>query len=123
MKKTYLLGTEILISMVILFLATIRLESVPPLWWDEGWTLSIARNWYETGNYNRLLAGHLAPRGLEAAPVVTGSIYLAFQLFGVAVFQARMVGVLYTLATLLTVYYLARRLYNRENCAGNTAGS
>lgn len=114
MKKTYLLGAEILLSVVVLFLATVRLESVPPLWWDEGWTLSIARNWLETGHYQRLSAGHLAPRGLEAAPTVTGSIYLAFQLFGVGAFQARMVGVLYTVATLLVVYYLARRLYNRE---------
>ena len=97
-----------------LFLLTVSLDSVPPLWWDEGWTLSVARNWLETGHYQRLLAGHLVPHGLEAAPTVTGSIYIAFQLFGIGVFQARMVGVLYTLATLWVAYYLACRLYDRK---------
>ena len=114
MKKVSLIGVEALISVAILFLATVRLVSVPPLWWDEGWTLSVARNWFETGHYQRLLVGHLVSHGLEAAPTVTGSIYLAFQLFGVGVFQARMVGVLYTQAALLVVYYLARRLYDRK---------
>ena len=114
MKKPYLFRAEALTAAAISFFTTVRLESVPPLWWDEGWTLSIARNWLETGQYKRLLEGQLAPRGLEAAPTMTGSVYLAFQLFGVNIVQARMVGVLYTLATLLVIYYLARRLYNRK---------
>ena len=97
---------------VILLLAMVRLESVPPLWWDEGWTLSIARNWFETGQYKRLLDARLSPGGLEAAPAVTGSIYLAFRVLGVGIIQARVVGVLYTVGGLLVVYYLARRLYN-----------
>jgi 4-amino-4-deoxy-L-arabinose transferase-like glycosyltransferase len=114
MKKTRLVGAEALVSVVILFLVSVRLGTVPPLWWDEGWTLSVARNWIETGRYQRLSTGQLVPHGLEAAPTITGSIYIAFQLFGVGVFQARIVGVLYTLATLLVIYYLARRLYNRK---------
>ena len=105
---------EIALTAIILFLTFFRLDAVPPLWWDEGWTLSVARNWFETGHYKRLLEGQLSPRGLEAAPTVTASVYLAFQLFGVGVVQARMVGIVYTFATLLVVYYLARRLYNRE---------
>jgi 4-amino-4-deoxy-L-arabinose transferase-like glycosyltransferase len=114
MKKTYLVRAEALVTAVNLFFATVRLNSVPPLWWDEGWTLSIARNWLETGHYKRLLNGHLVSHGLEAAPMLTGSIYLAFKIFGVGVFEARMVGVLFTLATLLVIYYLARRLYDRK---------
>ena len=39
MKKTCLLGAEALVSVVVLFLVSVRLESVPPLWWDERWTL------------------------------------------------------------------------------------
>jgi 4-amino-4-deoxy-L-arabinose transferase-like glycosyltransferase len=113
-KRSSLIGAEALISAAILFLATVRLESVPPLWWDEGWTLSVARNWLETGQYKRLLNGHLVPHGLEAAPTLTGTIYLAFKLFGIGVVQARMIAVLYTLPTLLILYYLARRLYNRK---------
>src|ERR1044071_281919 len=114
MKTAYLKRAEALISAVMLLLLTIRLDSVPPLWWDEGWTLSVARNWVETGRYTRLLAGHFVPPGLEAAPTLTGSVYVAFQLFGVGVIQGRVVGVLYTLATLVVMYLLARRLYDRK---------
>ena len=56
----------------------------------------------------------MVPHGLGAAPTLTGSIYIAFQLFGVGAFQARMVGGLYTLASLVVIYYLARRLYDRK---------
>src|SRR5690349_24967299 len=98
MKTPQLQKAETLVSAAMLFLLTIRLDSVPPLWWDEGWTLSVARNWVETGRYMRLLAGYFVPPGLEAAPTLTGSVYVAFQLFGVGVIQGRVVGVLYTVA-------------------------
>ncbi len=32
----------------------LRLVAVPPLWWDEGWTLTVARNWVESGHYGLL---------------------------------------------------------------------
>jgi hypothetical protein len=77
MKKTYLFGAEALVSVVVLFLVSVRLESVPPLWWDERWTLSVARNWIETGRYQRLLAGALGTPW-EAGPTLTGSTYIPF---------------------------------------------
>jgi hypothetical protein len=87
--------------------------SYPTLWWDEGWTLSVARNWVERGHYGRLLNGELAPPGLEASFPVTASVALSFQLFGVGIWQGRLVIVLFTLAALAVTYDLARRLYNR----------
>ena len=48
----------------------------PMVWWDEGWTLSVARTWVERGHYGRLLDGQFAPPGLEAAFTVTGPIAL-----------------------------------------------
>jgi len=98
----------------LFFLVGVRLDSVPPLWWDEGWTLSVARNWLDTGHYMRLLAGRSAPHGLEAAPTLTAAVYLAFKFFGIGVIQARMVGVLYTVAALTIFYFLARGLYDRK---------
>ncbi|HSH81493.1 MAG TPA: glycosyltransferase family 39 protein [Herpetosiphonaceae bacterium] len=88
--------------------------SSPPLWWDEGWTLSVARNWVEQGHYGRLLAGHLAPSGLEASFPTTAAVALSFRLFGVGIWQGRLVGVLFTVAALVVLYDLARRLYSRE---------
>lgn len=98
----------------LVFLATFRLESAPPLWWDEGWTLSVARNWVERGHYGRLLDGKLAPPGLEAAFPITVPVAVSFRLLGVGVDQGRIPGVGYTLLTLALIYYLAERLYNRS---------
>ena len=93
---------------------TVRLDRVPPVWWDEGWTLSVARNWVDLGHYGRLLSGEPIPRGLEFAFPVTGTVALSFWLFGVGVFQARLVAVLFTLSGLALLYELARRFYNRS---------
>jgi hypothetical protein len=88
------------------------------MWWDEGWTLSVARNWVERGHYGRLLDGQLAPPGLEAAFPVTAPIALSFRVFGVGVWQARLVGVVLLLVSLTLLYVLARRLYNRPVAVG-----
>ncbi len=105
-----LIGSFVFVALLIVAL-TINLSSTPPLWWDEGWTLSVARNWLELGHYGRLLNGQLVPRGLEAAFPVTASIALSFATFGVGIVQARLVAVVFTLATLLILYELARRFY------------
>ena len=66
------------LGMALLVAATIaKLEIVPPLFWDEGWTLSVARNWVELGHYGRLSLGEKAPHGLQAAYPVTLSVALA----------------------------------------------
>ncbi len=96
----------------LLFASMWRIDSVPPLWWDEGWTVSIARNWLEQGQYVRLLKGQVVSAGLGASPTVIAPIYLSFRLFGVGVTQARMVGALFTLISLALIYCIARRLYN-----------
>jgi hypothetical protein len=70
-----------------------RSRWISPTLWDEGYTLSVARNWGELGHYGRLLNGELVPRGLEAAFPLTGSVALSFQLFGVGIYQARLVSV------------------------------
>ena len=87
--------------------------SGPPMWWDEGWTLSVARNWVERGHYGRLMLGQLFPNGLEASFPVTASVALSFRLFGVGLWQGRLPGVLFTVGAILLMYDLARRLYNR----------
>ncbi len=109
---------ELIFVVIFLFAAFFRLDAVPPLWWDEGWTLSVARNWLERGHYGRLLGGQLVSPGLEAWPTVTASVYLSFRAFGIGVVQGRMVGVVFTLATVTLLYYLALHLYNRAIALG-----
>jgi 4-amino-4-deoxy-L-arabinose transferase-like glycosyltransferase len=99
---------------LLVFLSVFKLESTPPLWWDEGWTVSVARNWVERNHYGRMSQGELVPSGLEAPFPVTALVSLSFRLLGVGVYQARAPGVFFILGTLAVVYYLARRLYNRR---------
>ena len=106
------IGAGVLLGLFVLVAATVKLESAPPLWWDEGWTLSVARNWVEQGHYGRLLGGKLAPPGLEATFPVSFPVSFTFQLFGVGIWQGRLAILLYMLGTLAVVFYLARRLYN-----------
>jgi hypothetical protein len=105
-------------AIVLLFLMFWQLDSVPPPWWDEGWTLTVARTWVERGFYGRLLNGQLAAPGLEAAFTVTAPVALSLRLFGVGFWQGRLVGVLYTLGTLALLWYLTREIYNQAVAAG-----
>lgn len=93
---------------------TIKLQSVPPVWWDEGWTLSVARNWVEQGHYGRLLNGQPAPAGFEAAFPITALVALSFRALGYGIHQARLVSVFLMMGTLALLFYLARCLYNRS---------
>ena len=114
MKRYLGVGAGAVLVLALLLALTIELESVPPLWWDEGWTLTVARNWVDRGHYGRLLAGQLAPSGLEAAFSVTAPIALSFRLLGVGIWQGRLVGAFFTLGALGVMCYLAGRLYGRS---------
>ena len=92
----------------------IHIESFPPLWFDEGWTVCVARTWVELGHYGCLLRGEPAPPSLAAHFPVVASVAASFTLFGVGVWQTRLVGLLYTLGAFLLLYALARRLYGRS---------
>jgi hypothetical protein len=91
-----------------------RLDAIPPVWWDEGWTLTVARNWVERGFYGRLLSGEPIQRGLEASFPVTAAVALSFRLFGIGLYQARLVFVVFLLAVLALIFYLASVFYNRR---------
>ncbi|MEI7644782.1 MAG: glycosyltransferase family 39 protein [Chloroflexales bacterium] len=87
-----------------------NLGGAPP-WWDEGWTMSVARNVLEHGFYGRLKLGALAPSGLEAAPPVVGMVALGMRLFGLGLWQARLLPTLCTAGALAALYLLGRWLY------------
>jgi hypothetical protein len=109
------------LSALLLLLAGLwRLDDVPS-WWDEGWTLTVARTWVERGFYGRLRAGELAPAGLQADFSVTAPAALGMRLFGVGMWQGRLFGLLLALAALGMYVYLARRLYGGRVAAATLA--
>ena len=89
------------------------LDRMPPVWWDEGWTLTVARTWVERGVYARLLDGQLAPPGLESAFPTTWLVALSMRGFGVGLAQARWVSVALTCGAIAFLFVLARRLFGR----------
>lgn len=94
----------------------------PPLWFDEGWTLSVARTWVETGLYGRLLAGEPDTPGLAASFPTVATVAASFRLLGVGAWQGRLPFALLTLANLALVYGLSRALYGRRVALGAVGG-
>lgn len=103
----------LLIAAAALIIGLWNLEG-PEFWWDEGWTLSVARNLVEHGHYGRLLNGQPAPGGLEASPVVTLPVALSFRVLGVGLWQGRLVSLMGAAAALALTFVLAARLYDRR---------
>lgn len=103
-----------LLFVIVFGSGMIHMESFPPLWFDEGWTVCVARTWVESGHYGCLLRGEPAPPSLAAHFPVVASVAASFALFGAGVWQTRLVGLLYTYIAFLLLYVLTRRLYGRS---------
>lgn len=86
----------------------------PQLWWDEGWTLSVARHWAEEGFYGRLRGGERVGPGLEASFTTTLPVGLTMRALGVGVWQGRVFGAVTAVAAVLLMAALAARLYGRR---------
>ena len=94
------------------------LERTPPAWWDEGWTLSVARNWVALGHFGRLLYGEPVDPGLSAGFPVVVPVALSFHLLGVGLWQGRLPGALFTLGALALLAGLAWVMDGRRAAGG-----
>lgn len=120
MNKTLQKNVVIIsLLLVVVLSGLINLNRVPPVWWDEGWTLNVARNWVEFGHYGQFLNGVPMGSGLAASFPVVVPVALSFRLFGVGAWQGRLPSVLFTFGSLALIYFLAKRLYNRTVAWGS----
>src|SRR5262245_17583307 len=87
--------------------ATIDFDAVPSAWWDEGWLLLIARNWVEKGHYGRFVDGLPSPLNPTNGFPVIAPVALGFQLFGIGVWQGRILMAPFSLGAMILIYYLA----------------
>jgi hypothetical protein len=87
--------------------------------WDEGWTLSVARNQVELGAYARLRDGQLVAHGLEAAIPFTELVALSFRLFGVGIWQGRIPGVIAGTISIGLLFWVAQQAYDRRIAWGS----
>ena len=122
MRKDSIIPLVLLIVTAVLLI--LKPAQAPPLWFDEGWDLSVARNWVETGQYAQLLMGNpISASMLNTGLPAIAPIALSFRLFGVGIWQGRVSGGLFVLATLALLYYLARHLYNPQVAIGPLRGN
>jgi len=110
--KSKVAGLALLLTGAALLL-TYNLENWPVTWYDEGTTLQASKNLALLGRY-----GLLSSEGfrwfdplISTGPTVIVPIALVFKLWGVGLFQARLVMVLYALATVLILFVLAHYLF------------
>lgn len=105
----------LLIVLIFAYLSLLfRLDVAPQPWFDEGWVLAIAKNLAELGHYGRLLNGMPIPESMINIGVSTiGPISIIFKLFGVGIAQGRIMSVICTIGSLVSLYYLSKILYNQ----------
>jgi hypothetical protein len=88
---------------------------IPLPWFDEGWTLSVARNWVEKGVYARLLEGKPVSYEMMAGSFpVTVPVGISFRLFGIGVLQGRLPNILITVGMLWLLFFFSQSLYNER---------
>ena len=93
----------------------VRLGTAPPLWFDEGWVLAVARNWVETGHYGQFNSGLPIHNSMpNVGLLAVAPVALSFRLLGIGGWQGRLPSVLFTAAALAAAYFLAKHLYSRS---------
>lgn len=114
-------GKPLLTALVLMLTAAVllalRLEDVPPPWFDEGWLLSVARNWVAVDHYGQLRSGEPVSGDMPSVGIpAIAPIALSFKAFGIGVWQGRLPGILFTLAALWFLYCIASYI-----CGGDVA--
>jgi Dolichyl-phosphate-mannose-protein mannosyltransferase len=112
-KRGHRPATIVLFSFIVVACLT-HLDTTPPLFWDEGWTLAVARNLVEEGHYGQLLDRQPTPPGLAARFTVVLPMALSFRLFGIGVWQGRLPAVCFTVGALYFLYLLTGRIFGRR---------
>jgi hypothetical protein len=112
---------KITASLILFFVFVLLLHNmqyIPVPWFDEGWALSLARNWVVLGHYGHLRLGEPVPSTvLNTGFPAIFPIALSFQLFGIGIWQGRLPIIFFALGVCLLLYHLAQRLYGRRIAA------
>jgi hypothetical protein len=113
--NTWSVGRNVVVFSILVLLGSLSLENFPGLWSDEGWTLCVARTWVERSYYGCLLNGEPASAAWAAHPPIVVSIALSFKLFGVGIWQGRIVGIGFTLGAFWLLWSLTEKIYDRRH--------
>ncbi len=109
-RHRFLIFSFLLVAVILL---SLQLAKVPHPWFDEGWAMSVAKNWVSLGHYGQLLNGQPTSASmLNMGFPAIAPIALSFRLLGIGVWQGRLPSILFTFAALLIIHRLARRIFN-----------
>lgn len=105
----------IILILLVFALGVYDLENQPSPWFDEGWVLSLARNWVFSGHYGHFLQGEPVPSTILNAgfPVIL-PIALGFRFLGLGIWQGRIPSVFFLVLICSLLYHLAYRLYGHK---------
>jgi len=108
-RKNVLLAVAIL---AVIFLSVYHLTGFPLTWFDEGSHLHVPKTLINFGVYADYSSEGFRYYGptVGVGPTVFLPIAAAFKLFGTGLLQARMVIILYLLATIAVFYRLGRKM-------------
>src|SRR5262249_43890149 len=112
-RHTLLVVGWIAFALIAVVLATYHLDRYPSTWFDEGSHLHVPKDLIQFGVYaDRSSDGfHYFGPTIGVGPTVMLPIALAFRLAGIGLLQARLVIVLYMLASIALLCLLAGRRY------------
>jgi 4-amino-4-deoxy-L-arabinose transferase-like glycosyltransferase len=100
------------ISAITMILMFYRLDSVPAFFYDEGYFGQIAKNFALYGQYGSIFYEGYVPAQLSVGPTVLLPVSAVYKIFGVGIWQSRLiVGIAGACASLL-IYYLGREMRN-----------
>lgn len=114
----------VLVLCIASFFATLHLKESPPVWYDEGFYVQSAANLASYGQTGL----RVSPDTIEpSSKLITVGYPLIYPLagwlkaFGVSIFSARSLMVLFILGFLVASYMLVKHLFNRELALGALA--
>lgn len=100
------------------------ITATPKYWWDEGFSLEIARTFLETHQFDVTVAPHTTSGigiALNANGIpLTFPLAIFFKLFGVGLLQARIYMILWILATIALLYLFLEDILDRDAALAGT---
>ncbi len=113
MKKSYFIALIISYYLFSVFIIT-RFSYNFYHGWYEGYLSLIGKNYFITGDLWHQVAYLGAGQFISVPPLFSYIIYTSFALFGISDFNARIVPVLSSLVTSISLYYLVKTLYDTK---------
>lgn len=112
-SATYTLPTTLLLLGLMVLLLTLKLETYPAPWFDEGYSTNTAMTLVDTGIYGTRSGDTIVEfdPGTSTGSTVILPIALAYKLVGPGVLPARLVIVAFALVGIFALYQLTRLMY------------